>query len=190
MGLRDRAILETMYSAGLRVSEVVGLDAGRPGFRRRHRSASAARAAASGSRPSAPTRCGPCSAGWPLRRLHPRRAGRPGVAGVRQPVRPPADHAERRPDAGKVSPPTGLDRRTTPAFAAAQLRHAPAGPRGRHPQRAGAAGPQEPGDDADLHARQHGRAAASTRRIRGRKAQSSVQMRNTSAAATPPAPGP
>ena len=46
---------------------------------------------------------------------------------------------------------------SSPAFSRrlAQLRHASVGPRRRHPQRAGATGPQEPSDHANLHARRH-----------------------------------
>ena len=87
MGLRDRAILETMYSAGLRVSEVVGLDDGDLDFEagvlrvrgkgRRERlapvgsyaaRAAAALAAACGScirasRPGPPRRCSSTNSG-------------------------------------------------------------------------------------------------------------------------------
>ncbi len=53
-------------------------------------------------------------------------ARRAAVAGVRQQVRPPADHAERGPDAGKVPPADRPGRPHHAAFAAAQFRHAPA----------------------------------------------------------------
>ena len=56
---------------------------------------------------------------------------------------------------------TGLDQRTLAPYPATQLRHSPARPRRRHPRRAGVAGAQEPGDDTNLHARQHGRPAGS-----------------------------
>ena len=51
MGLRDRAILETMYSAGLRVSEVVGLNDGDLDFERRHAPRPRQRTHASGFAP-------------------------------------------------------------------------------------------------------------------------------------------
>ena len=99
---------------GLRVSETVGLNRGDLDFERRH--------------PAGP-RQGPQGAAGPDRFLRrcglakvvgqgpseSPRAGRPGGAGVSQQVRPPADDAERRPDAGEVSCSSlRLDTRTTP----------------------------------------------------------------------------
>ena len=62
-GIRDRAILETMYSAGLRVSEVVGLNEADLDFEGRQSFAFAAKAEKSGSLRSAPTPHGRCGAG-------------------------------------------------------------------------------------------------------------------------------
>ena len=111
----------------------------RPGFRTPACSASAARGAASGSRRSAPTPRGPCAAGSRVRKLHPRSQPGPTAPvfvnkfGRRLTTRSVARMLE------KYLKMTGLDNRTTPALAAAQLRHAPARPRRRHPQRAGTA---------------------------------------------------
>ncbi len=139
MGLRDRAILETMYSAGLRVSEVVGLEQGDldleagilrvRGKGRRERLAPIGSYAVRALQALAGGAAAPSTA-----------ACRPAIAGVRQQVRPPAHDAERGADAGKVPPPDRPGRPHHPAFPAAQFRHPPLGPRRRHPQRAGAAG--------------------------------------------------
>ena len=154
MGLRDRAILETMYSAGLRVSEVVGLDDADLDF-----DAEILRIRGKGRR----ERLAPVGSyalralrRWlGVRRLHAGHKGPRNGAGVRQQVRAAIHHAKRRTDVGKVSK-TDRPRRTHVApFAAAQLCHAPVGPRRRHTQRPGIAGPQESHDNANLYARRH-----------------------------------
>ncbi len=162
MGLRDRAILEVLYSAGLRVSELAGLNDGDIDL-----AAGAVRVRGKGKR----ERIGPIGSfalgalrQWlDVRELSPRIKPGPGVAGVRQQVRQPADDPRHRPDVGKA--PAG--KRPRPphhaAYAPPQLCHALARPWGRHPQRARAARSQEPDDHADLYARQHRRPA---RRLR------------------------
>ena len=174
MGLRDRAILETMYSAGLRVSEVVGLDDGdsisTAGVLRVRGKGRRERLAPVGSYALRRFAAVAAGARQPQRkqtmarmRLPARRLGLAAGAGVCQSLRPAADDAQRRPDAGEIPASSPAWTPHHAPFAAAQFRHASARPRGRHSQRAGTVGPQEPGDHADLHARQHRGAARSVR---------------------------
>ena len=156
MGLRDRAILETMYSAGLRVSETVGLNRGdidfEDGILRVRGKGRKERLAPIGSYAAAALQKWLAKA-----RLHPREpAG--GAApvflnkfGRRLTTRSVARMLEKYLQLTVAGHPHHA------ALVAAQFCHASPGPRGRHPQRAGALGPQEPRDHADLHARQHRR---------------------------------
>ena len=163
MGLRDRAILETMYSAGLRVSEAVGLDDADLDFQ-----SAVLRVRGKGRRerlaPVGSYAVGALRQWLPQRKVTPEKRSRGGNSRTESPTSCPVfvNKFGRRLTTRSVARMlekylrlTGLDRRTTPPFAAAQLRHASAGPRRRHSQRAGTAGPQEPGDHANLHARQH-----------------------------------
>ncbi len=157
MGLRDRAILEVLYSAGLRVSELAGLNAAdldvAGGTLRMRGKGRRERIAPIGSyairalndwlavrNVSPREKSGPAA---PVflnkfgRRLTTRSVGRMLEKHLRKWPRSPHD----------------------PAHIAAQFRHALARSRRGYSQRAGAVGAQKPGDHADLHARQHRRPA-------------------------------
>ena len=82
-----------------------------------------------------------------------------GAAPVPQQVRASLDHPQRGADVGEVPETDRLGSPHIAAHVAAQLRHTPARSGSRHSQRAGIARAQESGDDADLHAHQHGRTA-------------------------------
>src|SRR5262249_14490718 len=74
-------------------------------------------------------------------------------------TRQPIDFAQRWPLAGKISRPGGSRSANQPAYAAAQLCHAPARCRRRYPQRAGIVGAPELEHYADIHPRDHPPAA-------------------------------
>ena len=150
---RDRAILETLYAGGLRISELVGLDLGdvdlHDGLVRVLGKGSKERVVPLGRtaretlgdyldhgrpelerhRTSGPVRA-PCSSNA--------RGGRLTRQGAWLIVRAAGDRA-------------GLRRPPVPARAAALVRHPHARPRGRHPGGAGAARPRQPLDHAGVH---------------------------------------
>ena len=149
--LRDRALVELLYGAGLRVSEAVGLEKGGVDIEERivrvvgkggkerlvplGRPAAEAVAALPRARPAAPRPA------LPPRAL-PERPRRPAHAGGSLPHPPPA-RREGRPRAG-AGPPSP---------AAPLLRDPPPRGRGRPTKRPGDARPRRPGHDGALHAR-------------------------------------
>jgi hypothetical protein len=186
-GLRDRAILELMYSAGLRVQELVNLDVGdldlmnatvrvrgrtpRTTRDRRLARAGGARVVAGRASPPAGNRASPPAgnlASPPAGNLASPRTRNPAAAGSS----PAALHQQARRatlgagggSSAREAPRSRRSRRPGESpHAQAQFRHPSARCGRRHPQRAGIARPQEPRDDADLHARHDDTAA---RRVR------------------------
>ena len=157
LALRDRALVETAYAAGLRISELASADARRRSTCGAARSGSWARGARSGSGCSGARRArrSPTTSRTAGRSCSTRRAGdEPPPAeiflnhlgGAARRARPalPLDRLCAR---------AGLPVGRLAAHAAPLVRDAPARRRRRPARRPGAARPREPGDDPDLHAR-------------------------------------
>ena len=117
-GLRDRAILEVLYSAGLRVSELAGLNAADldlPGGTVRVRGKGRRERIA----PIGSYAVRALKEWLAVRQRLAAREERGRRAGVRQQVRPPAHHPQRRPHAGKASARHGAGSTHDSAHAAA-----------------------------------------------------------------------
>ena len=165
--LRDRAILETLYAGGLRISELVGLDRGDldldDGLVRVLGKGARSGSCRSGAPPAAAL--DDYLAARPARaRAAGARARARGDAGVPQrpgrAAHPPgllADRARRR-------RPGRARRPAVPARAAALVRHPHARPRRRHPGGPGAARPRQPLDHPGVHEGLAGAAPGGLRR--------------------------
>ena len=150
-GIRDRAMLETLYGGGLRVSELVGLN-----LDDLDAESDLVRVRGKGRRERL-CPVGEMAAEW-LRRWIPlaRAQAGPGAGGLPQPAGHAIDDPERRP-APRGTPAAGRPGgHGQPSHAAPQLRHPPAGPRRRPPQRPGIAGASQFDYYADLHPRHTG----------------------------------
>jgi integrase/recombinase XerC len=149
-GLRDRAILELMYSSGVRVRELVSLDDGdldlRGGTIRVRGKGRRERLGIVGSHAREAIQA------WLAAAAH-RVTGARRPSAVHQPLRRPAVGPRRGQAFGKAPRRGGPRASRHAAHASSQLRDAPAGRRRRHPQRAGTARTPQPGHDADLHPR-------------------------------------
>ena len=151
LGVRDRAMFETLYGGGLRVGELVGLnlddlDAEQELVRVRGK----------GKRERL-CPLGGVAVAWISRWIAVADAGACRRAGtLPESVRPAADGAERRQAAGGARQGRRPRREPEPPLPPAQLRHAPARPRGRPEERPGIARASEPDHHPDLHPRDPG----------------------------------
>ncbi len=154
--LRDRALLELLYAAGLRVSEVASLDVGELDVRDR-----SVRVHGKGKKDRVGVFGEPAAnrpAGLSARRPAAARLGQAGGA-VPQSLRRAADAALGAEHGAQIRHEGRPADRRAPAPAASQLRDAPARRRRRPARRAGAAGSREPEHDAGLHSRLRGEEA-------------------------------
>ena len=150
-GVRDRAMLETLYGGGLRVSELVGLNVDDLDAE-----SDLVRVRGKGRRERL-CPVGGMAAEW-LRRWIPLRQPKnpPGARAVPEPTRDAPDDAERRPAPGGAPAAGRAGGHGQSPHAAPQLRDPPAGWRCRPPQRPGIAGTSQFDHHANLHPRHTG----------------------------------
>ncbi len=148
--LRDRALLELLYAAGLRVSEAASLDVSELDVRDR-----SVRVQGKGKKERIGVFGEPAATALD-RYLHdgrPELASKKGDGAFSESVRRASNGPFSPDDRAQVRDESGSAAGGAPTPAAPQLRYAPAG-RWRRPARcAGAAGAREPQHDADLHPR-------------------------------------
>ncbi len=157
LALRDRAIVETAYAAGLRISELAGAEprlggppAGRdPGDRQGPQGTDRAARSPGARCARRPTSSRAGRSSWP----GPRTAPSLPAGGVPEPPRRAARSSRPAPPPRRAAGPGRAAPGRLAAYPAPQLRYPPARRGGRPAGRPGAARPREPGHDPDLYPR-------------------------------------